>query len=172
VEDLILAVDVHYRAESATAAGAIFSSWESDRPEKEVVVALGPAQAYSPGRFYLRELPCLLHLLARIRQPLFCIVIDGYVFLGREQRPGLGMHLWVALGGRIPVIGVAKSRFRGTPSEAVLFRGASRRPLYVTSVGIAPDEAKACIHRMAGKHRIPTLLQRVDHLSRTAEPAR
>ncbi|WP_245872852.1 hypothetical protein [Deinococcus planocerae] len=87
--------------------------------------------------------------------------------MGSEQRPGLGWHLWEALAGRVPVIGVAKSRFHGTPGETEVFRGTSRSPLFVTSVGLPLEEAKGDIRGMAGAHRIPTLLKEVDRLSRS-----
>lgn len=33
------------------------------------------------------------------------IVVDGYVKVGQEQKPGLGMHLYQALVQQIAVIG-------------------------------------------------------------------
>jgi deoxyribonuclease V len=164
---MIIAVDVHYPPDGpATAAGILFRSWETGEPSAEVVVETGAAAEYVPGSFYLRELPCILKLLGEVREPFDVVVIDGYVFLGEERRPGLGMHLWEALGRRVPVIGVAKSRFRGTPGETELFRGKSRRPLYVTSAGVVVEEAKSCIARMSGQDRIPEMLRRVDRLCR------
>ena len=79
----------------------------------------------------------------------------------------LGARLWDALEGRVPVIGVAKSRYQGTPVETELLRGASRRPLFITALGMPLDEAKMLINRINGKHRIPTLLKRVDQLCRS-----
>lgn len=81
------------------------------------------------------------------------------------DRPGLGRHLFEILGHRIPVIGVAKSRFADAPGIEIL-RGGSRRPLYVTSAGIDPRGASEKIRTMHGSHRIPTLLKRVDLLAR------
>jgi deoxyribonuclease V len=77
----------------------------------------------------------------------------------------LGWHLFDALESKIPVIGVAKSRFEGAPAHEV-YRGASRRPLYVTAAGMTLAKAAANIQAMHGAHRIPTLLQRVDRLAR------
>ena len=163
---MILAVDVYYRGDHATAAGVLFPSWESDTPSDELAVESEQVAAYRPGQFYLRELPCILALLSQIPQQPSCILIDGYVSLGKERKPGLGMHLWNALAGKIPVIGVAKSRFKETPEETELYRGGSRSPLYVTAVGISLDEAKEHIRGMHGVHRIPTMLKRADRLSR------
>jgi deoxyribonuclease V len=164
---MIVAIDVHYRPDgSATAAALCFSSWESGEAVEELVLETEEVAQYVPGQFYLRELPCIRRLLAEMKCPYDCIVIDGYVFLGKDRRPGLGMHLWNSLDRKVPVIGVAKSRFWETPEEAKLFRGSSTRPLYITAVGVPLDEAKACISCMNGSHRIPALLKRVDRISR------
>jgi deoxyribonuclease V len=123
-------------------------------------------EPYEPGSFYLRELPCLLAALGHLKAPLDTAVIDGYVWLGPENSPGLGAHLYQALGSKTPVIGVAKSPFKGAPNAQRVFRGKSARPLYVTSAGMEPVEAVRKIANMHGPHRIPTLLRRVDRLCR------
>ncbi|MGC1955675.1 MAG: endonuclease V, partial [Gammaproteobacteria bacterium] len=96
---------------------------------------------------------------------------DGYVYLGSKRRPGLGTHLFDAVGQRIPVIGVAKTLFRDTPEATAVFRGQSTRPLYVTAAGVPDELARQRIRGMHGGHRIPTLLQRVDRLCRQAATA-
>ena len=66
----------------------------------------------------------------------------------------------------ITVIGVAKTRFaRAEPTSEVL-RGRGRSPLYVSAVGMDVAEAASHIRAMHGPHRVPTLLKRVDQLSR------
>jgi deoxyribonuclease V len=165
---VILAVDVGYNARGAQAAGVLFERWDSEAPAREVKAGIGPVAEYVPGQFYRRELPCILELLARLDADPECIVIDGYVRLGAEQGPGLGHRLWTSLGCRIPVIGVAKTYFHGTPAESELYRGASARPLYITSAGMPLDQAKDRILSMHGAHRVPTLLKAVDALSRSA----
>ena len=121
---------------------------------------IGP---YVPGKFYRRELPCILVLLEQIRKLPDELIIDGHVMLG--DRPGLGKHLFAAVGGKRPVIGVAKSGFAGY-SGAEIFRGKSRRPLYVTCAGADLKEASEKIRMMHGNHRVPTLLKLVDSLAR------
>jgi len=121
---MILAIDVHYHNTRATAVGVIFPSWESEISTEELLVEIGGVAEYLPGQFYLRELPCILALLERVKYPLDCIVIDGFVWLGGERKPGLGMRLWDSLGGRVPVIGVAKSRYKGTPEGPLSFTAA------------------------------------------------
>jgi deoxyribonuclease V len=94
------------------------------------------------------------------------IVIDGYVWLDENRRPGFGAYLHEAMGERIPVVGVAKTRFATDDQAIEVRRGASDRPLYVTAAGIDPELAADAILEMHGAFRIPTLLKRVDSLSR------
>ncbi|MEF2278057.1 endonuclease V [Deinococcus sp. YIM 134068] len=164
---MILAVDVSYSVTGARAAGLLFEDWTSDQAVEVLSATLDNLEEYVPGQFYLRELPALMTVIQPVLSKVQTIMIDGYVSLGAEGRPGLGMHLWHALGGAVPIIGVAKTRFHGTPEECEVFRGQSRNPLFVTSVGLPLEEAKAHIRDMAGPHRIPTLLKEVDRLSRS-----
>ena len=75
-------------------------------------------------------MPCILEILAQLESLPEIIVVDGYVELGSEQKPGLGKHLHDAIDGKSIIIGVAKNRFEDTPVEAEVFRGGSQRPLY------------------------------------------
>jgi deoxyribonuclease V len=163
-----LAVDVDYRDDgSAVAAGVLFPDWHSGAAEQTLTHRIANVAAYTPGRFFERELPCILALLEDCQIPPRTIVIDGHVHLDGLGAEGLGAHLFNALGGRVPVIGVAKSRFRDTPAEAEVLRGSSAKPLYVTSIGIPPDTARRLVRDMHGAHRIPTLLAAVDRVCRT-----
>ena len=119
--------------------------------------------AYVPGEFFRRELPCLLALISKIKDPLDAIIIDGYVRL--SDRPGLGQHLFEHLLEKVPVIGVAKTRFHDAEAVEVI-RGISKSPLYVSTIGTDADQAAEQIKKMHGPHRIPTLLKRVDQLGR------
>ncbi|MFO8036584.1 MAG: endonuclease V [Anaerolineales bacterium] len=161
-----LAVDVDYREDKAVAAGLLFSDWQSCEAEQKGTVSLSEFRKYEPGQFYKRELPCILELLKGMDPLPDTILIDGYVHLGEDQKPGLGAYLYQALEGKCAVIGVAKSRFRGTPDGAGLTRRGSRRPLYVTSLGIPQARAKRFIADMCGDSRIPLLLKEVDQLCR------
>lgn len=162
---MIAAFDVQYGADSrAWAAAVLFESYADAEPTATCTRLLPePQAAYIPGAFYRRELPCLLALLEGLRPPPHEMIVDGYVTLG--DKAGLGRHLFDAVGRRIPVIGVAKNRFEGAPGLAVL-RGGSRRPLFITAVGMPLSEAGAKIKGMHGPHRVPTLLKRVDGLAR------
>ncbi|WP_322618589.1 endonuclease V [Deinococcus terrestris] len=163
----MLAADVGYSPGWAKAAGILFREWTDEHPERVVTAHLASPEEYLPGQFYRRELPALLSVIGPVLLETHTVVIDGYVWLGSERRPGLGLHLWEALERRIPVIGVAKTRFQGTPEETEVLRGTSGSPLFVTAVGLSLEEAKGHLKGMAGKHRLPTLLKEVDRLSRS-----
>ncbi len=166
---MIAAVDICYSETGATAGGVLFTHCISERPAREVREFIEQVEPYEPGSFYKRELPCLLKLLEPVKDRIETIIVDGYVWLGPQNRPGLGAHLYESLGKQVPVIGVAKSMFRGSTNAEAVLRGRSRRPLYVTAAGMGPVIAAKNIHGMRGPHRIPTLLKRVDQLCRSAE---
>jgi deoxyribonuclease V len=167
---MILAVDVAYRTEGAVAGGILFRDWEDSAPLREITIQISQINPYISGQFYQRELPCILELLKNIPESLEIIVVDGYVYLGREKIPGLGMHLYTALDEQIPIIGVAKTLFKNTDPQTAMYRGHSQHPLYVTSVGIDEQVAREYITKMSGNYRIPTLLRRVDQLCRSIKP--
>lgn len=70
---------------------------------------------YQPGEFWRRELPPLRAVLEGVAG-LALIVIDGYVDLAPGSRPGLGARVHAEFG--VPVIGVAKTFFRGAVPAA------------------------------------------------------
>lgn len=166
---MILAVDVDYRQKNALAAGLIFSNWSDAYPAKELTVFITDVAEYLPGQFYLRELPCIKQILAQIDRLPEIIIVDGYVYLSTDERPGLGKHLFDALDGKVAVIGVAKTSFKDTPHNTEIYRGESTRPLFVTAVGIDAEVAKQSIVNMHGTNRIPTLLKRVDQICRKSK---
>jgi deoxyribonuclease V len=163
---MIAFLDVDYRANGAVAACVIANDWEAPAPSAEHVARIDHVARYVPGRFFERELPCLVAVLAQVPEAPDIVVVDGFVRLG-ENLPGLGAYLHGALGGATPVVGVAKTPFRGAPAVEV-FRGTSRRPLLVTAIGVDAHEAAHSVQAMRGGHRIPSLIARVDQLARTA----
>lgn len=180
---MLLITDVNYNDDdTATAAGIVFADWESGKATEQIVEQIvehvGRVADYEPGSFYKRELPCLLQLIDRVNTKLDAVIVDGYVSLGAEQKPGLGMHLYEALykklneklHGRVPVLGIAKTWFKDTPQQCEVLRGKSRNPLYVTSAGMPLEEAKACVSRMHGANRLPTMVKLVDKLCRGKAP--
>jgi len=97
--------------------------------------------------------------------PVDLLVVDSYVDLDPEGRPGLGAHVHAEIGK--PVIGVAKTAFRSATHAVPVVRGTGARPLYVTAAGIPVGDAAALVSAMAGAHRIPDALRRVDRLARS-----
>lgn len=161
---VIAAFDVFYHQEGWSCAAAVgMDDYRDARPVSVYTAQRSKALPYIPGEFYRRELPCILELLKAFPAAPREIIVDGYVQLG--PKPGLGQHLFMALAGCIPVIGVAKSAFRGAQGLPVL-RGRSKRPLYITAVGMDVDAAAVNIRKMHGRHRIPTLLKLVDRLAK------
>jgi deoxyribonuclease V len=163
---VIAAVDVHYTENQAVAACVTFRGWTAEEVHQEYVEHIKTVQSYEPGNFYKRELPCLVQVLERLPASPSAVIVDGYVWLGCQGTPGLGAHLHLALGAKIPVIGVAKNLYKEPVTAEVVFRGGSKRPLYVTAVGIDRKVAAKHIQEMHGSYRIPTLLKRVDRLCR------
>lgn len=157
------ATDVHY-ADGATAALVVAGDAAFAHVVEEHVVHQDDALPYTPGAFFERELPPLLAVL-RETTTLDLLVVDGYVTLDPAGRPGLGAHVREATG--VPVIGVAKTLFRSATHAVEVLRGGSQRPLYVTADGLAPADAADLVRAMAGPHRLPTALKRVDTLSRS-----
>jgi len=163
---LIACVDVDYRSFGAVAAGLWFRGWQSSAVEHRALASFSTVAEYEPGAFFRRELPCLLDVLARGPQA-DVIVVDGYVWLGGGAA-GLGAHLYAAIGRA--VVGVAKTRFASATDAVPVCRGGSRRPLFVSAVGMAVEVAAKSVVAMHGPHRIPTLLKLVDSVCRSAFP--
>lgn len=164
-ETTVGAVDVQYddkggaRAALVVCADLTFSTVTSEHVADVRVIA-----PYEPGALYKRELPCVRAAIDPA-PPLRLLVVDGYATLDPEGRPGLGAHAAREFG--VPVIGVAKTPFRGATHAAEVIRGTATRPLYVTAAGGIPlGEAARIVEAMAGPNRIPTALARADALAR------
>lgn len=166
-----LVVDVHYRDDgSATIAGLTFVDWTDVQFDACFVKEIGKTAPYEPGQFYKREMPCILELLDElepsVRSKIELIIVDGFVMLGSGEKPGLGKHLYEALDQKVPIIGVAKTSFQGTPPECEIVRGDSKTPLYVTTIGFDLELAKSKVIEMHGPFRIPQMLRTVDQFCR------
>ena len=166
---MIIAIDVHYFKDNAVAAGVIFEDWSAKSASEIVKVEVANVAPYESGAFYKRELPCILKLLGNVTSFIDCVVVDGFVCLGPTKKDGLGMHLYRALDQTIPIIGVAKNSFSDTPESDEVYRGKSKKPLWVTAVGMDAERAQSCIKGMHGDNRIPFLLKLVDQACRGIE---
>lgn len=166
---MLACVDVDYRSDgSAFAACVLFDAWPADRPADTRIARIDDVESYEPGQFFRRELPCVLRVLAEVDVGLDAILIDGYVTLDEEGRPGLGARLHEALKRTVPIIGVAKSRYATATQAIPVLRGGSKAPLWITATGIDAAVAASHVLAMHGSHRVPTLLRRVDRLAREA----
>src|SRR5579871_4973219 len=92
------AVDVHYPA----AGGAVAALVIARDPEfatlvTERTVELAAVAPYRPGEFFVRELPALRAVLHdQHAGDLDVLIVDGYVQLDPDGRPGLGAHAHAA----------------------------------------------------------------------------
>ena len=82
----------------------------------EYVSPVDKVTSYTLGAFYQRELPFIIQVHQPFLKHIQYLTVDGYVWLNREDRPGLGVFVYNALRDTVSVIGVAKtpvSRCRG-----------------------------------------------------------
>ncbi|MBL0743492.1 endonuclease V [Chryseolinea lacunae] len=162
-----LAIDVYYHNTTAKAVGVLFDDWQAATPTQIISTDVDDVADYEPGNFYKRELPCILKLLEQIDlTTLDVIVVDGYVHLNDDGKAGLGAHLFEALGGKIPVVGVAKTSFHNNTRNVVPVLRSSKNPLFVTAIGTALPAAAASVQNMHGPFRMPTLLKVLDQETR------
>lgn len=127
---------------------------------------MAAVEPYRPGQFYRRELPPLRAVIPAANESAL-IVVDGYVDLDPDGRPGLGANVHAEFS--VPVIGVAKTAFATATHAARVLRGLSSRPLYVTAAGMTIADAAVLVTEMAGRFRLPDALKRVDRLARGLE---
>jgi deoxyribonuclease V len=165
---MILAFDTYYFEDKAKTVGIGFNTWAATTDLKIYTEILDGVEDYIPGEFYRRELPCILSLLKLIDiADIEFIIVDGFVYLDDEGKPGLGAHLFQQLEQKIPVIGLAKSNFATLQkNKRMLIRGDSKKPLFVTSVGIDIDLATSYIREMSGLYRMPAVLKYLDTLTK------
>lgn len=162
--DMILAFDTYYYYDKAKTVCLAFKDWQTDSAFDIYAEVKTGIEQYIPGEFYKRELPCIISVLKNFDlKDVECIIVDGYVYLDDNLRPGLGAHLYEALDKRVPVIGVAKTNFATlNTNKSCLLRGKSVRPLFITSAGVDLNKATMLIKNMTGENRIPTLLKKLD----------
>ncbi|MFD0716920.1 endonuclease V [Paenibacillus sp. GCM10027626] len=167
---MIIAVDVYYEEFKAKSVGVIFQCWEDSKPLEVITSYTENPHEYEAGFFYKRELPCIQELLklTDIKQ-IHTIVVDGYVYLNNEKKPGLGHYVYTNFSGKIPVIGVAKTAFHDNEAFVKkIYRGNSSKPLYITSVGMELTVAAEYIQSMYGEYRFPHLLKLLDKQTKEA----
>ncbi|MGO9954256.1 MAG: endonuclease V [Dissulfurispiraceae bacterium] len=160
------ALDVHYESNRSIAACVVFHNWLDSKPADLIRVVVPRAAQYCTGRFYERELPCLMSALQRADREFDTIIIDGYVHLRTNMGKGLGVHLFEALSYSPVVVGVAKNPLKIADHFLPINRGTSKRPLFVSAIGCSIEHAAQSILSMHGPYRIPTLLKLADHYAK------
>ncbi len=166
---MILAIDVQYNEKKNTAqAVGILFNWKDNKPIQTINKKIVAIEPYIPGEFYKRELPCIKEVMKDLNlNEIKTLIVDGHVYTNNDQKYGLGGYVWQTYQEKIPVIGVAKKSFHGNEKTVTpLYRGTSKAPLFVSSIGMEREKAVKHIAEMHGKYRIPTLLKEVDRLTR------
>lgn len=164
---MLLAIDVYYKENEAKAVAVLFNP-EDEIPQSIVIDQIAAIEDYVSGEFYKRELPCIESILQKVNlNDIEVVIIDGHIYVDDDGTFGLGGYTWESLDKRIPVIGVAKnSFFRNKNTVKEVFRGESKKPLYVSSIGIDLDIAINLIKDMKGNYRIPTILKELDRITK------
>jgi deoxyribonuclease V len=165
---MILAFDTYYFDGKAKTVCLEFEKWDENKNFTIHSEIIENVEEYIPGAFYRRELPCIVSLLTKIGlNDIEAIVVDSFVYLDDEKKFGLGAHLYEKLNKVIPVIGVAKTNFATVEEHKMgLWRGESKKPLYISAIGLELEDAFQKIESMHGEFRIPTLLKELDRLTK------
>lgn len=165
---MIYAFDTFYYEDFAKTVCIAFENWTSETESFIYSENTEISSDYESGAFYKRELPCILSLLKKISlKEGDLIIVDGYVTLDNTGKIGLGGYLYESLNKKYPVIGIAKNGFASEDNlRKTVFRGESKTPLFLTAVGIDTDDIKINLKNMFGAYRIPTLLKKLDQLTR------
>ena len=161
---MIVAFDTYYYENSAKTVGIGFHNWTDNEVaiiKSEIIEGVSD---YEPGKFYKRELPCILSLLNKFEiSGIMTIIVDGYTTIDNQGKNGLGGYLYESLDRKIPIVGVAKNRFKLNSKNAKeILRGNSSNPLFISALGIDLNLATEKIKSMHGDYRIPTILKMVD----------
>jgi len=165
---MIYAFDTYYDEDYANTVCIAFEDWTSENESDIYTEKTEVSSGYESGAFYKRELPCILSLLKKIElKEGDIIIVDGYVTLDNDGKIGLGGYLYEALDQKYAIIGIAKNNFALPDSQRrSVLRGESKTPLFLTAKGTDVDEVLLKVEQMSGAHRIPTLLKKLDQLSR------
>ena len=159
-------LDVWYGKKYSIASCVRFSTWIDGNPIGVRITKLPVQAKYEPGMFYRRELPCLMHALQRESMKFNTLIIDGYVHLKPPRNKGLGLHLAESLGYEAVIIGVAKNPLTEADRYSSIYRGKSKKPLFISAFNMSLSRAADLIGSMHGEYRIPTLIKMADTLCR------
>ncbi len=154
-----LALELHHAGDLVVVAAVAFDEWDAAEPTKTYTSRCQRAGKATAGEPDLRDLACMLQLLREHGLAPDNLLINGFVHLDAQETAGLGWHLYLALGGRVAVIGVARSARSALGAQYEVFREELARPLTVTCAGVDLGAAKTRLRAMHGRRRVPTLLK-------------
>ena len=164
-----LVVVVQFDGTQATAAAAAFDAWDAAEATKTYVSRIAHVEKAVRGELDLRELPCVMQLLREHSLEPELILLDGFVHLDADETPGLGQHLYQALGCQVPIVGASKKSLPGLSGQFEVMREEEAQPLFVTCAGIDIGAAKARLRAMHGRKRVPTLMKLVARLAKNKD---
>lgn len=164
-----LVVAVHLDGSQATASAVAFEAWDAAEATRTYVSTIAHVEKAERGALDLRQLPCMLQLLSEHKLEPELILFEGFVHLDADDTPGLGQHLFQALGGKVPVVGVSKKSLPGLSSQFEVMREDEAPPLVVTSAGLDIGAAKVRLRSMHGRKRVPTLLKLAARLAKNSD---
>ncbi len=158
--------DVKYHDQFAIIGYVLFENHASHVAFRTGQVRHDKVEPYVSGEFYKRELPCLLTAIHQIPEVMDLIYVDGNVWLDNDNK-GLGCYLYEALNMKIPVIGISKTAFHNSEKNVYpVLRANSKKPLYISSIGMEPTLAARSVAEMHGAFRLPTMIKLADTMSR------
>ena len=161
---LILAV--HFDGTQAIAAAVAFDDWDAAEATKTYVSRIAHVEKAARGELDLRELPCVMQLLREHGLEPELILVDGFVHRDADETPGVGQHLYHALGGKVPIVGVSKKGLPGLSAQFEVMREEEAPPLFVTCAGMDIGAAKVRLRAMHGRKRVPTLMKLAARLAK------
>ncbi len=161
-----LVIDLHFDSAGANVAALAFEEWDAAEPSRSFTSRIQHVEKAVRGELDLRALPCFLQLLREHELAPELIVINGLVHLDAQETPGLGRHLYHALGSSCAIIGAAKTAPPNLPDQFKLSREEEASPLFVSCVGLDLGAAKARLRAMHGRKRVPTLLKLVARMAK------
>ena len=164
-----LAIAVHIDGTQAQAAAIAFEAWDAPEATHTYLSQITNIEKPKRGELDLRELPCVMQLLQQHKLAPELIVIDGFVHLDVDETPGLGQHLFQALGGTVPVIGISKTSRPGLSAQFEVAREEEAKPLIVTCAGMDIGAAKARLRTMHGRKVVPTLMKLAVRLAKNRD---
>jgi deoxyribonuclease V len=164
-----LLVAVQLEGGQARVAAVGFEAWDAAEATKTWFSRVALAEGAAGEAADARKVQGVLQLMAEHRLEAELIVIEGFVHLDAEETPGLGMLLFRALDGKVPVVGVSKKAMPGLSAQFEVAREDEAPPLYVTCAGLDIGAAKARLRAMHGRKRVPTLLKLVARLAKNTE---